>query len=384
MYVISPSAKSPEVKELVRLWHSQDSDAIASAVHTVKMGGKELRLPLLDVASVCALLVWQPADPNEPITRLLFPGSAPQSKILEGLEKFKQLECLKMAVCMGKDLPTNSIPTAPKSPTKAKQSSPRHSAAVATVAPVLSAAAPPIKKPAVQSIANKEKDNKEMNSARPATATAKSVKAVESPLSASRTGSGEIRVVKKTITAVATAKVAHKREPSKTRADSAETNNKTKKDAANNLKAVEAKVHSFKSPASMKRAAEEKSKMKANDPAGSAENAKENAAVKDVKERAMRSQSQSREKRSASSVRSTANDEEKKAKLMANKKNESTASPAKVKATPAAKPSAPKPISKPASSKPKPAAKETKPAPSKPATSTTSTSACWANCSLRP
>ena len=98
MYVISPSAKSPEVKELVRLWHSQDSDAIASAVHTVKMGGKELRLPLLDVASVCALLVWQPADPNEPITRLLFPGSAPQSKILEGLEKFKQLECLKMAV----------------------------------------------------------------------------------------------------------------------------------------------------------------------------------------------------------------------------------------------------------------------------------------------
>ena len=42
----------------------------------------------------------------------------------------------------------------------------------------------------------------------------------------------------------------------------AHLNNKMKKDAVNNLKAVEAKVHSFKSPAAMKRAAEEKQSSK--------------------------------------------------------------------------------------------------------------------------
>merc|ERR1712168_246631 len=39
------------------------------------------------------------ANPNDTITRLLFPGSTPQHKIFKGLEKLKRLECLRQPVC---------------------------------------------------------------------------------------------------------------------------------------------------------------------------------------------------------------------------------------------------------------------------------------------
>merc|ERR1712106_620453 len=52
----------------------------------------------------CALLIWHPNDPNDTITRILFPGSTPQHKIFEGLEKLQKLECLKHPVCSAKSL----------------------------------------------------------------------------------------------------------------------------------------------------------------------------------------------------------------------------------------------------------------------------------------
>merc|ERR1712029_960974 len=61
--------------------------------------GKELWLPIANLVSICALLIWYPANPNDTITRLLFPGSTPQHKIFKGLEKLKRLECLKQPVC---------------------------------------------------------------------------------------------------------------------------------------------------------------------------------------------------------------------------------------------------------------------------------------------
>merc|ERR1712213_161672 len=61
--------------------------------------GKELWLPIANLVSICALLVWQPANPNDTITRLLFPGSTPQNKIFKGLEKLRKLECLKQPTC---------------------------------------------------------------------------------------------------------------------------------------------------------------------------------------------------------------------------------------------------------------------------------------------
>ena len=54
------------------------------------MDGKELWLPLANLVSICALLVWFPDNPDDTITRLLFPGSTPQNKVLRGLEKLKE------------------------------------------------------------------------------------------------------------------------------------------------------------------------------------------------------------------------------------------------------------------------------------------------------
>merc|ERR1712211_126514 len=39
------------------------------------------------------------ANPNDTMTRLLFPGSTHQHKIFKGLEKLKKLECLKHPTC---------------------------------------------------------------------------------------------------------------------------------------------------------------------------------------------------------------------------------------------------------------------------------------------
>merc|ERR1711874_885312 len=55
----------------------------------------------------CALLIWQPANPNDTITRLLFPGSTPQNKIFKGLEKLRKLECLKYPACSPSTLKEN-------------------------------------------------------------------------------------------------------------------------------------------------------------------------------------------------------------------------------------------------------------------------------------
>merc|ERR1712037_858727 len=54
---------------------------------------------IANLVSICALLIWQPANPNDTITRLLFPGSTPQNKIFKGLEKLRKLECLKQPTC---------------------------------------------------------------------------------------------------------------------------------------------------------------------------------------------------------------------------------------------------------------------------------------------
>merc|ERR1712095_4477 len=73
----------------------------------INVDGKELWLPIANLVSICALLVWQPANPNDTITRLLFPGSTPQNKIFKGLEKLRKLECLKYPACSPSTLKEN-------------------------------------------------------------------------------------------------------------------------------------------------------------------------------------------------------------------------------------------------------------------------------------
>ncbi|XP_076105483.1 uncharacterized protein LOC143073663 isoform X2 [Mytilus galloprovincialis] len=93
MYVLNPVSDSKELKDFYQHWNKHLSEH-----------GSLHQIPIQNQLSVCTLLVWQPADPNEKITRIFFPGNAPQYKLLEGLEKMKHLDILKHASCTAKDL----------------------------------------------------------------------------------------------------------------------------------------------------------------------------------------------------------------------------------------------------------------------------------------
>uniref|UniRef100_A0A1I8N0Y2 Microtubule-associated protein futsch n=1 Tax=Musca domestica TaxID=7370 RepID=A0A1I8N0Y2_MUSDO len=98
MYVISPSRDSREVKEFLQKWNSGDQRLFAAR------DSKDFNFPLQNLVSICALLVWQPANPDDTITRILFPGSTPDYKIQEGLEKIKHLEFMKHSTCTAKSI----------------------------------------------------------------------------------------------------------------------------------------------------------------------------------------------------------------------------------------------------------------------------------------
>ncbi|KAF7276792.1 hypothetical protein GWI33_009777 [Rhynchophorus ferrugineus] len=99
MYVLSPDKNSREVKDFLQKWNQSDPKLFASG-----KSGKEFSFPLQNLVSICALLVWQPANPNDTITRILYPGSTPQKKILEAFDKLKSVECIKHPVCSEKSL----------------------------------------------------------------------------------------------------------------------------------------------------------------------------------------------------------------------------------------------------------------------------------------
>merc|ERR1712072_1181857 len=98
MYVLNPSKESREVKEFLSRW-GDDMGHLGKFKSGINVDGKELWLPIANLVSICALLIWQPANPNDTITRLLFPGSTPQNKIFKGLEKLRKLECLRQPTC---------------------------------------------------------------------------------------------------------------------------------------------------------------------------------------------------------------------------------------------------------------------------------------------
>merc|ERR1712243_152442 len=106
MYVLNPSKESREVKEFLTRW-TEDMGQLGSMKSGINVDGKELWLPIANLLSICALLIWQPANPNDTITRLLFPGSTPQNKIFKGLEKLRKLECLKYPACSPSTLKEN-------------------------------------------------------------------------------------------------------------------------------------------------------------------------------------------------------------------------------------------------------------------------------------
>ncbi|KAG7487830.1 hypothetical protein MATL_G00027730 [Megalops atlanticus] len=102
LYVLNPVKGSKEYEAFVQSWPGNSSS----------MKGSEIPLPCL--VSICALLVWHPASPQEKIIRVLFPGCTPQAKILEGLEKLKHLDFLKQPVVSLRDLEVSKSDKQPK------------------------------------------------------------------------------------------------------------------------------------------------------------------------------------------------------------------------------------------------------------------------------
>ncbi|KAI5722692.1 hypothetical protein M8J76_012161 [Diaphorina citri] len=184
MYVISPARDSREVKEFLMKWHSNDTKLFSAF-------NKKTTFPIQNLVSICALLVWQPANPNETITRLLFPGSAPQYKIFEGLEKIKHLEFLKYPVCTSKSLNTTVVSnrSSSKTRTMTKSDKPGDDLVTKTNKLIEDLTKENILKPEItKEICNEENESKKEEKEKPRKTVKKEVKArVDSKITKKKT-----------------------------------------------------------------------------------------------------------------------------------------------------------------------------------------------------
>ena len=89
------------------------------------------------------MLVWIPDNPEDTVTRLLFPGSTPQHKVLRGLDKLKSLEFIHRPVVRAGSLPkaTATTKTATSSSTTTTRKSASSSSRAAAKAEMAAAAA---------------------------------------------------------------------------------------------------------------------------------------------------------------------------------------------------------------------------------------------------
>lgn len=114
MYVINPSRDAKEIREFMERWNGENSKSLGTFKSGINVDGKELWLPLANLVSICALLVWFPDNPDDTITRLLFPGSTPQNKVLRGLDKLKELEFMQKPVCASRSMRQSTQPASEK------------------------------------------------------------------------------------------------------------------------------------------------------------------------------------------------------------------------------------------------------------------------------
>ncbi|KAM3958511.1 microtubule-associated protein futsch [Aphomia sociella] len=120
MYVLNPSRDSKYVREFLKRWHNSEQKLFEGT-----SASGQFNFPIPNLVSICALLVWRPANPDDTITRIMFPGSTPQHKIFEGLEKLKHLEFLQHPTCTGRQMAATTQPvTATANVTSTK---PKHS-----------------------------------------------------------------------------------------------------------------------------------------------------------------------------------------------------------------------------------------------------------------
>ncbi|XP_021081922.1 microtubule-associated protein 1A isoform X2 [Mesocricetus auratus] len=106
MYVLNPVKDSKEMQFLMQKWAGNSK----AKTGIVLANGKEAEISVPYLTSITALVVWLPANPTEKIVRVLFPGNAPQNKILEGLEKLRHLDFLRYPVATQKDLAAGAMP----------------------------------------------------------------------------------------------------------------------------------------------------------------------------------------------------------------------------------------------------------------------------------
>ncbi|KAM9854823.1 uncharacterized protein map1ab [Aulostomus maculatus] len=116
MYILNPVKDSKEMQFLMQKWAGNSK----AKTGIVLPNGKEGEISVPYLTSVTALVVWLPASPTEKIIRVLFPGNAPQNKILEGLEKLRHLDFLRYPVATQKDIASGAPPSVIKQ-TKLKQ-----------------------------------------------------------------------------------------------------------------------------------------------------------------------------------------------------------------------------------------------------------------------
>lgn len=119
MYVLSPPPDSKETTEFLQKWRSNLDE----------VGTDKTSVPLCDVASVCALLVWRPAQKTDTVTRILLPGSAPQGRIFEGLRQLDHLGVLRSRTVTTEACITLKRPKVPEKMTRAASVPPRMTAA---------------------------------------------------------------------------------------------------------------------------------------------------------------------------------------------------------------------------------------------------------------
>ncbi|NXL51680.1 MAP1A protein, partial [Podilymbus podiceps] len=116
MYILNPVKDSKEMQFLMQKWAGNSK----AKTGIILASGKEGEISVPYLTSITALVVWLPASPTEKIVRVLFPGNAPQNKILEGLEKLKHLDFLRYPVATQKDI-TSGIPPPALKQAKIKQ-----------------------------------------------------------------------------------------------------------------------------------------------------------------------------------------------------------------------------------------------------------------------
>ncbi|NWW91420.1 MAP1A protein, partial [Rhynochetos jubatus] len=116
MYVLNPVKDSKEMQFLMQKWAGNSK----AKTGIILASGKEGEISVPYLTSITALVVWLPASPTEKIVRVLFPGNAPQNKILEGLDKLKHLDFLRYPVATQKEI-ASGIPPPVLKQTKIKQ-----------------------------------------------------------------------------------------------------------------------------------------------------------------------------------------------------------------------------------------------------------------------